>query len=387
MKPKLIRITTVPISLKVLLKGQLRFMNQYFDVVGVSSRGKELVDVGKDEGIRTVALDMSREITPVKDLVSLVKMIVLLRKEKPDIVHTHTPKAGLIGMLGARITGVPHRLHTVAGLPLMESTGVKRKILMLVEWLTYKCSTHIYPNSFGLEEFILKSGLATKDKVKVLGNGSSNGIDTEYFRKSDELLEAGERIREQYGIDSEDFIFIFVGRIVKDKGINELLQAFDNISKKEARFKLLLVGSFEEELDPIAENSKKILHENRQIIVTGFQNDIRPFLLISDVLVFPSHREGFPNVVLQAGAMGLPAIVSNINGCNEIIKDNKNGLIIPVKDADAVYNSMQKIYEDSKLRNTMKENARKMIVERYSQKLIWQALKSEYDQLLKMGIK
>ena len=162
MKPKLIRITTVPISLKILLKGQLAYMNQYFNVTVLSSPGKELDEVEKAQGVKTKAIEMSREITPAKDLISLYKMTLFLLKEKPEIVHTHTPKAGIIGMLGACIAGVPHRLHTVAGLPLMESSGMKRKILLFVEWLTYKCATHVYPNSLGLEQFILDNGLTTK---------------------------------------------------------------------------------------------------------------------------------------------------------------------------------------------------------------------------------
>jgi len=272
---------------------------------------------------------MSRQIIPLKDLVSLYKMIVFLSKEKPEIVHTHTPKAGLIGMMGAWITRVPHRLHTVAGLPVMESSGMKRKILMFVEWLTYKCTTHVYPNSIGLEEFILTNKLTTNDKIKVLGNGSSNGIDTTYFSKTTDVMEDGNKIKNEYKLSDDDFVFIFIGRIVKDKGINELLSLFDRLSKAEQKIKLLLVGPFEDHLDPISEDSRAILKNNQNIIEVGFQNDVRPFLAISDCLVFPSYREGFPNVVMQAGSMGLPAIVSDINGCNEIVEEGVNGVIIP----------------------------------------------------------
>ena len=179
---KLFRITTVPISLKTLLKGQYRFMSDNgFEVVGVSSFGKELGEVSEDEGIRTVAIEMSRQITPLQDLKSLWKMWNFLRKEKPEIVHTHTPKAGTIGMLAAKLAGVPHRLHTVAGLPLMEAKGNKRKILNFVEKITYACATKVYPNSKGLYHIILENNFTTKNKLKVIANGSSNGINTEYF--------------------------------------------------------------------------------------------------------------------------------------------------------------------------------------------------------------
>lgn len=378
---KLIRITTVPISLKLLLKDQLKYMNQYFDVVALSSSGKELKEVEASQGVPVKTIEMSRQITPLKDLISLYDMVQFLRKEKPEIIHTHTPKAGLIGMLGAWITGVPHRLHTVAGLPVMESSGMKRKVLMFVEYLTYKCATHVYPNSSGLEVFILDNNLTRKDKLKVLGNGSSNGIDTRYFSKTEEVVNNGDKIKNEYQISDDDFVFIFIGRVVKDKGINELLRAFDNLGKTEKNIKLLLVGSFEDHLDPISEVSRAILKNNENIIEVGFQNDVRPFLAIANCLTFPSYREGFPNVVMQAGSMGLPAIVSDINGCNEIVEEGVNGIIIPVKDTGALQDSMQKIYSEDKLRNTLAQNARKQIVERYDQQYVWQAIKDEYMSL------
>lgn len=382
LKNKLIRITTVPISLKFLLKDQLKYMNQYFDVIAVSSSGKELQEVEESQRVRIRSIEMSRQITPIKDAVSLYKMILFLSKEKPEIVHTHTPKAGLIGMLGAWITRVPYRLHTVAGLPVMESAGIKRKILMSVEWLTYKCATHVYPNSIGLKEFILSNNLTIHDKIKVLGNGSSNGIDTTYFSKTKDVMENGSKIKDDYKLSDDNFVYIFIGRIVKDKGINELLNSFDTLSKTEQKIKLLLVGPFEDHLDPISEESRAILKSNDSVIEVGFQNDVRPFLAISDCLIFPSYREGFPNVVMQAGSMGLPAIVSDINGCNEIVEDGVNGLIIPVKDIEALQDNMRKIYEDQELRNRLAQNARKQIVERYDQAFVWQAIKDEYDLLL-----
>jgi len=383
MKYKLIRITTVPISLKILLKGQLSFMNKFFDVVAVSSKGKELDEVKNQEGVKIKAIDMTRQITPLQDLISLIKMIIFLKKEKPHIVHTHTPKAGLIGMLASWIVGVPNRVHTVAGMPLMESKGIKRKVLTAVEKLTYKCATKVYPNSFGLYQFILENRLTNKSKLKVIANGSTNGVDTQYFQKSLKVIEEGEKIKKYYQIKDNDFIFIFVGRVVKDKGINELLSAFDKLSKEKNNVKLLIIGPFEENLDPISQKSKNILKQNSSIINFGFQEDIRPFLAISNCLVFPSYREGFPNVVMQAGAMELPAIVSNINGCNEIIKHNVNGFIIPAKDEILLYKQMLEILKNSLKLKKMSKVARDMIVNRYEQRYLWTEIKKEYDNLIR----
>ncbi|WP_172919623.1 glycosyltransferase family 4 protein [Capnocytophaga canis] len=378
---KIIRITTVPISLKMLLKGQHLFMSDNgFEVVGVSSFGKELGEVSEDEGIRTVAIEMSRQITPLKDLKSLWKMWNFLRKEKPEIVHTHTPKAGTIGMLAAKLAGVPHRLHTVAGLPLMEAKGNKRKILNFVEKITYACATKVYPNSKGLYHIILENNFTTKSKLKVIANGSSNGINTEHFSPESISDQEKQELKKTLNIQPDDFVFIFVGRLVGDKGINELITAFSELRLPDT--KLLLVGGEEKDLDPLQTKTIQEIERNKNIIAVGFQKDVRPYFAISDGLVFPSYREGFPNVVMQAGAMGLPSIVSDINGCNEIIAEGENGCIIPSKSVEELKLAMKKMREDKSLYHSLQQNSRRMIVERYQQEAVWKALLEEYNFLI-----
>ena len=177
-KNKLIRITTVPISLEKLLENQLRFMNQYYSVTAISADKINLERVGKLQEVPTFHMEMTRKITPLQDLIAVWKLYSYFNKEKPLIVHTHTPKAGTLGMLAAKLAGVPHRLHTIAGLPLLEASGGKRKLLNAVEKATYACATNIYPNSFGLKEIIIQEQFCKPAKLKVLGNGSSNGIHT-----------------------------------------------------------------------------------------------------------------------------------------------------------------------------------------------------------------
>ncbi len=378
----ILRITTVPMSLRWLLKGQLEFISKHFEVIAVSSSGKDLELISK-LGIETKAIEMTRAITPVKDVIAITKMYILIKREKPFIVHTHTPKAGLVGMISAKFAGVPFKLHTVAGLPLMESTGIKRRILEFVEKVIYKFADKVYPNSYGLKEYILQHNLCKKEKLKVIGNGSSNGIDTIYFDRTDEVLEKAKKIEEENKINENDIVFCFIGRIVKDKGINELLEVFDKITEKTNNVKLLLVGPFENDLDPISETSNAILKTNKNIIYVGFHDDVRPFLLASDIFVFPSYREGFPNVVMQAGAMGLPSIVTNINGCNEIIEDGENGLIIEPKNKTELRKAMLKLINNKILRKKMADNSRRMIVERYEQKYIWNEILKEYKKLEK----
>jgi glycosyltransferase involved in cell wall biosynthesis len=380
---KLIRITTVPVSLSVLLKDQLRFMSDHFEVLAISSPDKVLEQVGTREGVRTAPITMTRAITPVKDIKALWKLYRLLKKEKPVIVHTHTPKAGLLGMVASRLAGVPIRLHTVAGLPLMENTGLKRKVLDFVERLTYSCATGVYPNSKHLAGFILANRFCKEKKMKVLGNGSSNGINTRFFQPGEELNKTACELKKKFGLTQKDFVFVFVGRLVKDKGIEELVEAFSRLREKYPHIKLLLVGPYEPERDPLAPDTRKIIETDQSIIHAGFQQDIRPYLMISQALAFPSYREGFPNVPMQAGCLNLPSIVTDINGCNEIIQDGKNGLIIAPKSVAELQQAMEKLLTDPALYLTLQANARQMIVDRYEQKYLWELLLKEYHDHLR----
>jgi glycosyltransferase involved in cell wall biosynthesis len=354
-----------------------------FDVLGVSSSGNELNEVAQNEKIAVYTVEMTRIISPLKDIKSLWSFYKLCKRERPAIVHSHTPKAGIVGMLGAKLAGVPIRLHTVAGLPLMEATGRKRRLLDFVEKLTYSCATKVYPNSKGLYDFILENNFTAEKKLKVIANGSSNGIDTTYFSAQAITQEQIITLKTGLGIHENDFVYVFVGRIVGDKGINELIAAFLNLKSETLNLKLLLVGPFEEDLDPLLPETLHAIEMHPNIISVGFQADVRPYFAISDCLTFPSYREGFPNVVMQAGAMDLPSIVTDINGCNEIIEDGINGLIIPSKNSIALQMAMIKLVEDKELFKNLKSNARQMITSRYEQKLVWEALLMEYQTLLK----
>lgn len=384
MNKKLIRITTVPISFKHLLKGQMAFMcKNGFNVTMISSGGKGINEIIKREKCKHVSIKLTRKITPIQDLLAIFSLYNFLKNENPQIVHTHTPKAGLVGMLASFLAGVPIRLHTVAGLPLMEVTGLKRCVLNFVEKLTYKCSTKVYPNSYGLKKIILKHRFASENKLKVIGNGSSNGIDTTFFNPELYSIKDNETLRTRLGIKKTDFVFIFVGRIVSDKGINELVTVFDKICLVEENLKLLLVGPFEDELDPLQKKTNLLINSNKNIISVGYQNDVRPYFSISNCLVFPSYREGFPNVVMQAGAMELPSIVTDINGCNEIIVEGKNGWIIPVKDENALLNTMKNCLSESNTISNMKSNTRDIIIKKYKQDIVWNAILEEYKLLEK----
>ena len=330
----IIRITTVPSSLKVLLRNQLKFMNKNFEVIGVSSPEKELEEVAIQEGIKTLPVAMTRAITPFRDLASIVRLYKICKKHNPVIIHSHTPKAGLIGMVAGRMAGVPVRLHTVAGLPLMEATGFKRWLLETVEKFIYHFAHQVYPNSNKLADFILKNKFCSPGKIKVLGNGSSNGIDIDHFNLNPSIAEKSSSLREKLGFSADEFVFVYIGRMVRDKGITELIDAFTLLKQEYPKAKLLLVGPFEPHLDPIPASTATAIKANPSIVHVDFQQDIRPYLGLSQALVFPSYREGFPNVPMQAGCMGLPSIVTDINGCNEIVENGVNGIIVPAKKSE-----------------------------------------------------
>ena len=367
-KKKLIRTSTIPMSLDIFCKGQLKMFSEHYEVVAVSSPDKELKWIEEREGVRTIPLKMARNIELWTDIKALWKMIKVMKKEKPYIVHSMTPKAGLISMLAAKICGVPVRMHTYTGLVFPTTTGMKQKILIWMDKLLCACATYINPEGQGVANDLKKFNI-TKKPLHIIGNGNVRGIDAEYWKKESTNLH-------EESPKKELFTFVFVGRIVGDKGINELIEAFKRLKPNSA--KLILVGPYEENLDPIKPKTKSEIDTNPNIEWVGMQSDVRPFYEQADAFVFPSYREGFPNTVLEAGAMGLPSIVTNINGANEIIIPGENGLIIPSKDADALYQAMQRFIDEPDLIAKMKVNSRPMVIDRFEQKYIWNELLKVY---------
>lgn len=378
-KKKLIRITTIDGSLDGLLKGQLKFLNQYYDVVGAANDSGLLSTVAKREGIRTEAVKMNREISLSQDIKSLWNLVILFRKEKPYIVHANTPKGSLLAMIAAKITRVPHRIYTVTGLRFETTHGKLRTILKTMERITCMCANKIIPEGNGVKDTLICENITNKP-LNVIHNGNINGIDISYF-SPENISTTRNEVRNKLEISDEYFTFIFVGRIVRDKGMNELAEAMKLLNQNNLKVKLILVGNFESELDPILTENEYFFKNDESVIFVGYQNDIRPYLVAADALVFPSYREGFPNVVLQAGAMGLASIVTNINGCNEIIKENENGNIIPTKDTTALYNAMTDYIKDPIRVKNMKDKSREIISSKYNQSDVWNALLNEYRNL------
>lgn len=345
---------------------------EHYDVLAVSSPGEDLGIVEEREGVRVNAVPMERHISPFKDLVSLFRLIAIFRRERPQIVHSHTPKAGLLSMLAAKICGVPVRIHTFTGLVFPNAKGLKRRLLITTDRLTCACATVVNPEGEGVKRELIKASITSKP-LEIIGNGNVNGLDTDYYRRSEDVM----LVARPYQRD-DVFTFCFVGRVVGDKGMNELARAFRRLCDEGAKIRLIIVGSFEDKLDPVQPETKDYFLHSSNVEFVGWQDDIRPFLAVSDAFVFPSYREGFPNVLLQAGAMQLPIIATDICGSNEIVRDGENGVIIPSKDEEQLYQAMSDFLKSPEKVKAMASKARQMIASRYEQRELWNALLQFY---------
>ena len=374
---KIIRACTVSQSVG-FVKDMLPDLIKKYEVVLLSSSGEELDDARTQYGVKTIAVPMERHISVLKDFVSLCRLIKVFFCERPDIVHSMTPKAGMLCMLAAWLTRVPVRVHTFTGLVFPTSTGLKRRILMFTDWLTCACATHVIPEGEGVKADLLNNGI-TKKPLQVLGYGNVKGVDLSYYVRSEELKVKSEELKTD-GV----FTFLFVGRIVRDKGINELVKAFQHLHSHNLNTRLWLVGAYEDSLDPISNETRQIIADNEGIEAVGVKrsDELLAYYAAADCFVFPSYREGFPNTVLEAGAMGLPSVVTEINGSREIINNGYNGLIVPPRDEQALFKAMTEMLENTEKRKKMATNARPLIAQRFEASFVRACLYDFYRRIL-----
>lgn len=376
-KPKFYITTTIGLSF-IFFKGQPRLWKNKFDVCAISAEKERLVPFAEEEGISYKYLPLEREISIWADIKCLMKYIWIFMKDKPYIVHGNTPKASLLSMVAAWIARRPVRIYMCHGLRYQGTQGKLRKLLMMMEKISCSCATHIISVSKGVADIMVADGLCKKEKMQVVGYGSAGGVDMD--RYNPDVVES--TVRKDLGIPEDAFVFAFVGRIVKDKGINELVNAFERISKDYDNVHLLLVGPVEEKQNPVDDATFESLRNNPHIHSVGMQQDVRPFLKASGAFVLPSYREGFGMVLIEAGSMGLPCITTNITGCNEIIVPGENGAIVEPQNADALYEEMVKWYSNRELVQSMARNARRMVEERYECHKVWGNYYNLYKSLV-----
>lgn len=377
-KKKIIRASTIPWSLEAFCNGLLRELSERYEVIALSSPGELLDIVEEREGVRCVRIEMARHISPLKDVLSLWRILRLFMKERPDVVHSMTPKAGLLCMMAAWVSRVPVRIHTFTGLVFPSATGLKRRLLMLTDRITCLCTTHVIPEGEGVKHD-MENYHITRKPLRVLGHGNVRGVDMKFYSRRPDVMHLADKIR-----DDSLLTFVFVGRVARDKGIDELCEAFSRLNKMHAATRLFIVGPDESDLDPISASARAIIDHHPSVQTVGMQREteLLAYYAVGDCFVLPSYREGFPNTVLEAGAMGLPCIVTDINGSREIVIEGENGLIVPPGDTEALYEAMLRMVEEPTERERMAINARRMVEERFEQGYVRQCLYAFYEEAL-----
>jgi glycosyltransferase involved in cell wall biosynthesis len=378
-KRKLIRVMTADFSHIELLKGQGKFMSQYYDVLAIGSDTGRINEIYENEGIRAINIPMKRSLAPFSDLKCLLQFIKVFRKEKPFIVNAGTPKGSLLAMIAAKITCVPHRIYSVTGLRYEGCSGFMRWLLMTMERISCLCANKVIPEGNGVKNTLIRDHITNKP-LEVVLNGNINGVDMQHY-SVESVSQSKAEIRKQMNLTDDDFAFIFIGRLVKDKGINELASAMMKMKSIHPNVKLIVVGNYESKLGPLHEDTVNFINHDSSVRYIGYQYDVRPAFIAADALAFPSYREGFPNVVLQAGAMGLASIVTDISGCNEIVIEGVNGKIIPPRNSDRLFEEMKWFYENQDEVKEMSSRARQLIQDRYEQSAVWNALLNVYQKM------
>ncbi|MFC5547918.1 glycosyltransferase family 4 protein [Massilia aerilata] len=371
--------TTVPETLATILARQPRYLADFFDVTLVTSPGQELKKVAAREEVTVMAVPMVRGISLIKDITSVISMCQSIRRVKPSIIHSYTPKAGLVCMLAGWICGVPIRIHTFTGLIFPTELGFRRRLLVWTDRILCACATHLVPEGEGVKRDLERYRI-TKKPLNVIGYGNIAGVDASFFAPTAlGVAPSATCLRNRLGLKDDDFVFCFVGRLNKDKGLSELLAAFKTLPQTA---NLLLVGKIDV-TSPLLQRDIEIIRSHPRIFELGFVDDVRPALAVSNVLVLPSYREGFPNVLLQAGAMELPAIATDINGCNEIIEKNFNGWLVPAREVKPLADVMLYALEASRtLLREMGKRARIRVTERFCQKDHWKRMVLFYRNVL-----
>ena len=373
----LLNIVTDSLS-TIFFRGNSGFMKKRGFNVGIcSSPGKFLREVSKSEGVDTFEVSMEREINPLKDLISLWHLMILMRRLRPTIVNAGTAKAGLLGMLAAFLTGVPIRIHQQRGLRSETLTGLKRQIILFTEWLACRCATKVICNSFSLRNITISLRLATEEKCTVLGAGSSRGVDSVSFSLNENTFQKTRLLQKKYNISATDPVIGFIGRLVRDKGIGELREAFERIQSEFPAVRLILIGQIEAG-DPIGQECLEWLEKQDNIIFTGKIDDVVPYYPLFHVLAFPSYREGFPNVPLEAAAMQIPVVGFRSTGVVDAVQDGVTGMLVAQGDVDTLTKALIRYLSDPILRLKHGQAGRARVVRDFQPDRIWRELYQVY---------
>jgi glycosyltransferase involved in cell wall biosynthesis len=369
---KLCIISTIPTTIKAFFGKQLEFLQQNdFIITIITSYGDSSQDFGEDlpKDVKVYNVDMSRTIEPLKDFRTLREIYKIIKSDDFDIVQYVTPKAAFLGSLASWWAKVPVRLYLMWGLYYVTQTGFKKFVFKTIEKIVCSCSTAIAPDSKGNVKLAVEEGLCKPDKIGVVGHGSANGVDTERFNPV-RLYEDGRRIRKELNIPESAKVFGCIAAIVGDKGINELIEAFDEISQKHPEVYLLYIGQATEK-DPVKKSTLGTIDNHKKIIHLGWQTEPERYMAAMDIFVLPTYREGFGVVNIEASAMQLPVISTDVPGPQESIVNGETGILVEARKVKPLIEAMEKLIHlplyAKKLGNAGRERVKKL----YEQKILW----------------
>lgn len=380
--PKLVYIVTVAMTADHLLRGQLRIMcEQGFDVIVITSPSPDLAEVAQREGVTIIEIPMEREINLKHDWRALWQIYQKLRCLRPQIVNASTPKAGLLGMVAAWLACVPIRIYVLRGLRLETTGGVQRFILAFSEWLTAACAHQVVCVSHSLRKVYANLGIVAPGKLTVLGNGASNGVISERFLPSSLPAEKVENLQTALKLPITAPIIGFVGRFTRDKGIVELVDAFEQVLQVIPEAYLLLVGCFEQG-DPVPTHTVERIQNHPQIRQAGFVADTAPYYQLMDILAFPSYREGFPNAPLEAAVAGVPTVGFSATGTVDAVQHSKTGLLVPISATDELAKQMLYLLQDDELRKQMGVAAQTWAIQNFDAQIVWKNWANFFHQCM-----
>ena len=380
--PKLAYVTTHAISAENLMNGQLTFLRERgFDITVIAAPSESLDVVRDREQVATIPIPIEREISPVADARTLVKLCGILRRLRPDIVNAGTPKAGLLGMLAAKLTGVPVRIYTLRGLRLETTTGFKERLLSTTERIAASCAHQVICVGESLRQEFLRRKLVAAEKTIVLRNGSSNGVRAERFQYSTEQFAQIEQLRTSLGIPVDAPVLGFVGRLTRDKGIVDLHEAFTHLLQEFPHLRLVLVGE-PEQGDPVPSDVWQTMQTHPQILRTGAVKDPSLYYGMFDLFAFPSYREGFPNVPMEAAAAGVPVVGYSATGTLDAVVDGVTGTLVTAQDSTALAAAAAEYLRNSFLRHQHGEAGRRRVLTDFRREDIWQSLADLYGHWL-----
>ena len=354
-----------------------------FKVYALSSPGPALDKFANDEPVSVHSVAMGRAITPFRDVIAVMQIYFFIRQIKPHIVHSHTPKGGLLGMMSASLACVPIRIYHVRGLPFMTARGFKRLLLLLSERISCLLAHQVYCVSWSIRQVLVETGLCPARKITVLGNGSSNGVDAE-MRFNPNRFPYGTRtfVRQRFGIPDDAIVLGFIGRVVRDKGLTDLVEAWRRLRNDSPKLWLLIVGPLEPQ-DPLPPQTMDSLRRDERVRLAGEVADTSEIYTAIDVVVLPSYREGFPNVPLEAAAMALPVVATRIPGCSDSVQDGVTGLLVPVRDPVALSEAIHSYIQDEDLRRRHGNNGRQRVLREFRPQDIWEGYFEGYLRQLR----